>query len=173
LGVGLAGSAFLLEGAYAGPGALAFGISVAAIGIWIAIRRRPSKACGGCPEDSTWMRRLRHRLEPREGDGGELSAGAMGFLIGFVPCPPLIALLVFAATVGSAGTGMVLGLVFGLGTVISPMIVIAGAAGWFSDRIASDSPLFKQGVRRVAGLMLVALGIWTAYRAITAGGDLF
>jgi sulfite exporter TauE/SafE len=116
------------------------------------------------------MARLRHRLEPREGDGGELSAGTMGFLIGFVPCPPLIALLVFAAAVGSAGTGLVLGLLFGIGTVISPIVVIAGAAGWFSDRIAKEAPLFTQGVRRVAGLMLVALGVWTAYRAVTAGG---
>jgi sulfite exporter TauE/SafE len=100
-----------------------------------------------------------------------MSAASMGFLIGLVPCPPLIALLVFSATVGAAGTGLVLGLLFGIGTVISPIIIIAGAAGWFSDRIAREAPVMRFGVRRVAGLMLVAIGIWTAYNALTAVGS--
>ena len=99
-----------------------------------------------------------------------MSAAGMGLLIGLVPCPPLIALLIFSATVGSAGTGLVLGLLFGIGTVISPIIIIAAAAGWFSDRVAKEAPVMRIGVRRVAGLMLVALGIWTAWNAITAIG---
>jgi sulfite exporter TauE/SafE len=111
---------------------------------------------------------LLHRLEPREGDGGELSATAMGLLIGLVPCPPLIALLVFSAAVGSAGTGLVLGLLFGIGTLVSPIIIVAGMAGWFSERIEREAPLLRPTVMRVAGLMLVVLGIWTAYRAIAA-----
>jgi cytochrome c-type biogenesis protein len=168
LGVGVAGSAFLLEGAYARWGALAFGIAVAAIGIWIAVRRRPRGHGCICAQEDSWAARIRHRFEPHEGDGGELSAASMGLLIGLVPCPPLIALLVFAATSGSAVTGLVLGLLFGLGTVISPIIIIAGMAGWFSDRIAREAPTLTRGVQRVAGLMLVLLGVWTAYRAVVA-----
>ncbi len=172
LAVGLAGGAFLVEGAFARWGALAFGVAVAGIGLWIAIRRRPTKGGCSCPAEASWTRRLLHRLEPREGDGGELSATAMGLLIGLVPCPPLIALLVFSAAVGSAGTGLALGLLFGIGTLISPIIIIAGFAGWFSERIAKEAPLLRPGVMRVAGLMLIVLGIWTAYRAIVASDAL-
>ena len=170
LAVGLAGGAFLLEGTFALWGAIFFGVALALIGFWIAIRRRPGSLGCGCTREASWIERIWHRIEPREGDGGEMSAASMGFLIGLVPCPPLIALLVFSATVGAAGTGLVLGLLFGIGTVISPIIIIAGAAGWVSDRIAREAPVMRFGIRRVAGLMLVALGIWTAYNALTAVG---
>jgi sulfite exporter TauE/SafE len=169
LAVGLAGGAFLVEGVYALWGAIFFGVAVALIGIWIAVRRRPGSACG-CRGEASWAQRLWHRVEPREGDGGELSAAGMGLLIGLVPCPPLIALLVFSAAVGSAGTGLVLGLLFGVGTVISPIVIVAAAAGWFSERIAKEAPVMRSGVRRVAGLMLVVLGIWTAWNALASVG---
>jgi cytochrome c-type biogenesis protein len=170
LAVGMAGGAFLVEGVYALWGAILFGIAVALIGVWIAVRRRPGSVTCACAGKASWAQRLWHRIEPREGDGGELSAAGMGLLIGLVPCPPLIALLVFAAAVGSAGTGLVLGLLFGIGTVISPIIIIAGAAGWFSDRIAKEAPAMRTGIRRVAGIMLVALGIWTAWNALASIG---
>jgi len=168
--VGMAGGAFLVEGVYALWGAILFGIAVALIGVWIAVRRRPGALGCACTKEAGWARRLWHRLEPREGDGGEMSAATMGLLIGLVPCPPLVALLVFSAAVGSAGTGLVLGILFGVGTVISPIIVVAAAAGWFSDRIAREAPALRTGVRRVAGLMLVILGIWTAWNALTSTG---
>jgi thiol:disulfide interchange protein DsbD len=167
--VGLAGGAFLVESVYARWGALVFGGAVAAIGIWIVVRRRSPGAGCGCSPDASWTDRMRYRLVPKEGDGGELSAAGMGLLIGLIPCPPLIALLVFSAAIGSATMGLTLGLVFGLGTLISPLIIVAGAAGWFSDRVARDAPLMTSGIRRVGGLMLVLLGIWTIYNALTAG----
>ena len=170
LAVGMAGGAFLVEGVYALWGAIFFGIALALIGIWIAIRRRPGTLGCACAKDASWIERIWHRIEPREGDGGEMSAVGMGLLIGLVPCPPLIALLVFSAAVGSAATGMVLGLLFGIGTIISPIIVIAAAAGWFSDRIALEAPAMRFGMRRAAGVMLVLLGIWTAWNALSAVG---
>jgi thiol:disulfide interchange protein DsbD len=167
--VGLAGGKFLVEGAYAMWGALVFGAAVAVIGLWIAVRRRSPAAGCGCSPDASFFDRMRYRLVPKEGNGGELSAVGMGLLIGLIPCPPLIALLVFSAAIGSATMGLVLGLVFGLGTLISPLIIVAGAAGWFSDRVARDAPLMTSGIRRVGGLMLVLLGSWTIYNAVTAG----
>jgi thiol:disulfide interchange protein DsbD len=172
LGVGLMGAAFLEKGDYARVGALAFGLSVAAIGIWITVRRQSrSRACS-CADDASLTQRIRHRFNPQEGEGGEMSAGLMGLLIGLVPCPPLIAILVVSATMGSASLGLVLALLFGIGTSISPIIVIAGAAGWFTDRVAKEAPLMTSGLRRVAGLLLIILGIWTAYRAYVADGSL-
>ena len=171
--VGLAGGKYLVEGVYAMWGALIFGTVVAGIGLWIALRRRsPAPGCG-CSPNASWFDRMRYRLIPKEGDGGELSAAGMGILIGLIPCPPLIALLVFAAAAGSATMGLTLGLVFGIGTLVSPLIIVAGAAGWFSDRVARDSPLMTSGLRRFAGLMLVLLGTWTIYNALTGGSITF
>jgi len=164
--VGLAGAAFLGDAAFARWGALAFGGLVVAIGVWIAVRRRAS-GCS-CTKEASWAERLGARLRPGEEGNRGGYAGLMGVLIGLVPCPPLVALLVFAAAYGSAVTGLALGVVFGLGTLISPMLLVAAAAGWFSDRVAREAPLVRGGVSRVAGVVLVALGIWTAYRAVVA-----
>ena len=164
--VGLAGAAFLGEAAFARWGAPAFGGLVVAIGVWIAVRRRAS-GCA-CGREASMAERLGSRLRPGGEGNREGYAALMGVLIGLVPCPPLVALLVFAATYGSAATGLVLGIVFGVGPLLSPMLLVAAAAGWFSDRIATEAPLVRGGVSRVAGVVLVALGVWTAYRAIVA-----
>ena len=168
LAVGLAGSAFVEGGALARWGALAFGAVVVGVGLYLAARRRP-RACG-CGREASLTRRLAARLRPGEGAGNEAYAALMGVLIGLVPCPPLVALLVAAAAYGSAATGLGMGLLFGLGTVVSPMLLVAAAAGWFSERVAREAPLARHGVTRAAGALLVLLGAWTVYRAVVAGG---
>lgn len=170
LAVGLAGSALIEDGAFARWGALAFGTVVVGVGLYLAVRRRP-RACG-CGRERSLARRLVAWLRPGEGAGRETYAALMGVLIGLVPCPPLVALLVASAAYGSAATGLGMGLLFGLGTVLSPMLVVAAAAGWFSERVARDAPLARHGVTRLAGVLLVLLGAWTVYRAAVAGAGL-
>ena len=47
-----------------------------------------------------------------------------GFVYGLAPCQPLIALMGLTAASGSPFTGLIMGLAFGLGTVISPIIIL-------------------------------------------------
>jgi threonine/homoserine/homoserine lactone efflux protein len=46
---------------------------------------------------------------------------------------------------------------------------VAAAAGWFSDRLAREAPLITPGVRRVGGVLLVVLGVWTVYNGVASG----
>lgn len=77
-----------------------------------------------------------------------------GFIYGLGPCPPLIALLGMAAQSQSALIGALMGLLFGIGTVISPIIIL----GFFSGWIAKQKE-FKQVIPYVSGAFLVLMGL--------------
>jgi sulfite exporter TauE/SafE len=77
-----------------------------------------------------------------------------GILYGLGPCPPLIALLALAAQSQSALQGALMGFLFGIGTVISPIIIL----GFFSGWIAKQKE-FKQVIPYVSGAFLVVMGL--------------
>ena len=75
-------------------------------------------------------------------------------MMGFSPCAPLLAALALAVASRSVLLGGLIALIFGLATVISPIILIGLAAGkWASLKEF-------QGVNRyVGGIFLIILGI--------------
>jgi len=77
-----------------------------------------------------------------------------GIIYGAGPCPPLIALLGLAVLSHSAWIGALMGLVFGLGTVISPLIILGLFSGWFAKQKE-----FKQVIPYVSGVFLALLGL--------------
>jgi sulfite exporter TauE/SafE len=85
---------------------------------------------------------------------GPSMAITTGFIYGLGPCPPLIALLGLAAASKSALTGALMGLVFGLGTIISPIIILGFFSGWFAKQKE-----FKKVIPYVSGGFLILLGI--------------
>lgn len=84
---------------------------------------------------------------------GYLMSFVTGFVYGLGPCPPLIALLGMAALSKSAIAGALMGLLFGIGTIISPIIIL----GFFSGWIAKQKE-FKQVIPYVSGAFLVIMG---------------
>jgi len=80
----------------------------------------------------------------------------LGTLWGWMPCGLVYGMLVAAAATGEPGTGAALMAVFGLGT--APAMVATGALASRFQRL-NRSPAF----RRAAGLLVVALGAWTAF----------
>lgn len=82
-----------------------------------------------------------------------------GIIYGAGPCPPLLALLGLAAVSKSALVGGVMGLVFGLGTIISPIILLGLFSGWFAKHKE-----FKQVIPYVSGGFLILLGIIYIFR---------
>jgi sulfite exporter TauE/SafE len=77
-----------------------------------------------------------------------------GIIYGAGPCPPLIALLGLAVVSKSAIIGALMGLVFGLGTIVSPLIILGLFSGWFAKHKE-----FKQVIPYVSGLFLALLGL--------------
>jgi sulfite exporter TauE/SafE len=88
----------------------------------------------------------------------------LGFLVGMLPCMPLLGLLTYIAfTSKSLLEGAFLGLAFGIGTLISPLLLFGPLAGGISS-ILFKKPLIYKVFNRICGLILMYLGIWMMIR---------
>jgi len=92
----------------------------------------------------------------------------LGLSTSLMPCLPLSAVLLYAATTQSFITGCLLALMFGIGTSASPLYYIGGAAGWLSGKIRNQIPRYNGLLRVLSGLILAIFGI----RLLLMGGVL-
>ncbi|MCF7870353.1 MAG: sulfite exporter TauE/SafE family protein [Candidatus Omnitrophica bacterium] len=106
-----------------------------------------------------WLCRRLHK-------GNIRNVGVIGFLIGFAPCLPLIGILNYIAIISSnlidAGT---FALAFGLGTAISPLILIVAFSAKLSQ-IFSKSKKGETIIRIICGLILISLGLLIILRTL-------
>jgi cytochrome c biogenesis protein CcdA len=123
-----------------GIGHVAIGLVSLAAGLWLMFGR-PQRGCAA-------------------GRRGRASPLAMGFALSLTPCAPLASLLAFAAQAGSAASGMAYGLAFGVGAAVTPMLVLLPALGWFGQHLRESRAELGLWLRRAAGVVLVALGIY-------------
>jgi cytochrome c-type biogenesis protein len=84
----------------------------------------------------------------------DVRAFFMGFSKGFVLCPPLVAFLLYALTNYQANT-TVLAVLFGLGTALSPMLILAAVVGWLLEK----APLFRKWTSILGAIALILLGV--------------
>lgn len=90
----------------------------------------------------------------------------LGILIGLAPCLPLLgALSVIAGVAKGPVIGAFWGFSFGLGTVISPLIILAPIAGGLG-RLFSLKPIFSRTFSRLCGCFLIYFGIRLILRII-------
>ena len=92
-------------------------------------------------------------IKKRKFDGPVMSF-VSGVVMGLGPCPPLLALLGLAVLSQSAITGLFMGFVFGLGTVISPILLLGFLSGWFAK-----NKEFQKVIPYVTGIFLILLGL--------------
>ena len=94
--------------------------------------------------------------------GFDVGAFSLGLSRGLVICPPLIALLIyslpFASPVGSVGIAVL----FGLGTTLSPILLLGGVTGWLLNK----APLFRRWISIAGAVLLIMLGIVTIVSSI-------
>ena len=82
-----------------------------------------------------------------------------GLIVSFAPCLPLMAVLGYIALVSDHWLKGVLYMsAFGLGTVISPLIVFSMAAGWLAKVLTRHEKAFRI-LKVFCGLIIVYLGI--------------
>lgn len=82
----------------------------------------------------------------------------LGFLMGFLPCGLVYALLLKSATSGSMSKGAFIMAAFGIGTAPSLLF-----AGFFSDTLKMKT---KESFIKIAGMAIAALGILTLIREL-------
>ena len=83
----------------------------------------------------------------------------LGILTSLVPCPPLLAILLRASSVGSVPVGSIYGLIYGSGLIISPIIIMGGFFGYLSDSITTEVPHLKGFVKILSTAVIGYMGI--------------
>jgi sulfite exporter TauE/SafE len=129
----------------------AFGIVTIVIGVSIFLKSR--KPCDCSAQDAKNM-----AAAGRTGRFGfDYGAFSLGLSRGLIVCPPLIALLIyslpFASPLGSVGIAVL----FGLGTTLSPILLLGGVTGWLLNK----APLLRKYISIGGGIVLIGLGIIT------------
>lgn len=89
---------------------------------------------------------------------GRWSPFFLGLALTLIPCAPLATLLAACAGAGSVGRGWLLGSVFGLGTLLTPMLVFIPAIGGFARRLVDGHSWLAAWLRHGAALVLLLLG---------------
>ena len=84
---------------------------------------------------------------------------ALGFVLSFVPCAPLAALLAAAALGSDPLHGLAMGAVFGLGAALTPLFIVVPLLGRLGREMTSEHPGLLVAVRWLGALVLVALGL--------------
>lgn len=130
---------------------IAFGIVTIGIGISLLLKaRKPSKCTfqdGGAMVQPSKTGRF---------SSFDFGAFSLGLTRGLIICPPLIALLLTYAISFSNPVGSVtLSVLFGLGTTLSPILVLGGVTGWLLNK----APLFRKYISLAGAGILIALGL--------------
>ncbi len=90
--------------------------------------------------------------------GNLRNAGILGFLAGFSPCLPLLGILNYIIIIShSALEGLFYAFIFGLGTSISPVILLVGLSGKLAGNFSGNNKI-KALIRVVSSFILIYLG---------------
>jgi sulfite exporter TauE/SafE len=123
---------------------IAFGAVIIVIGVSILLKK-----VGTCTAKKSYdlgVSKLTQRFDIR--------AFSMGFTRGLILCPPLVALLLYTITFSHVNCTL-LAVLFGLGTALSPLLLLGGATGWLLNK----APLFSKLLSKLGGIALVVMGL--------------
>jgi sulfite exporter TauE/SafE len=135
---------------------LMFGILTVAIGASLLLKARKSQQCN--IKESAAASKKTSRF------GFDWGAFTLGLSRGLVVCPPLISLLLLYALPFSNPVGSVtVAVLFGIGTTISPLLVLGGVTGWLLNK----APLFRKWISLAGGGILILLGVVTITTSLT------
>jgi cytochrome c-type biogenesis protein len=136
----------------------AFAIVTVAIGASLLLKSKqssaPCKDCDGSNHRDKGLRRANEKFDFR--------AFSLGLSRGLVICPPLLLLLVTYSAAGAAPLdSFTIALLFGIGTTLSPILLLGGVTGW----LLTKAPLFRKWIAIVGGLLLIIFGVSTLVNA--------
>jgi thiol:disulfide interchange protein DsbD len=91
---------------------------------------------------------------------------AIGLIMGLLPCVPLLTLLSYIGLISKSWQDSILySLTFGLGTALSPLILLVVLSGAISRLFTGKKQLYSQIFRLLCGLIIIFLGLQLIRRA--------
>lgn len=130
----------------AGWGNLVIGISSLGAALWL-VWPQPSRGCSVLK--------------------GSCSPFIMGISLTLIPCAPLATLLSTCAASGTSLHGATMGGIFGLGTLLTPMLVLIPAAGSLGQKLKQAHRWLTPWIRLGAAMVLLLL----AYKRLSLAVD--
>ena len=92
----------------------------------------------------------------------------LGIVIGLFPCAPLIGILSYISMISvRLHQGIILALLFGLGTIVSPLLILGLGAGLLPKLKVLQNEKVYGWFQRMAGGILFLLGVHILVRTIT------
>jgi len=136
---------------------LAFSIVTIVIGIIILAKYR-SPSCGVNSVKNKYV------VDPEKSGrfGFDFGAFSLGLSRGLILCPPLIVLLIYSLPFSNPAGSVAIAVLFGLGTTLSPMLLLGGVTGWLLNK----APLFRKWVSLAGAGILILLGLSTLINSI-------
>ena len=89
----------------------------------------------------------------------------LGFVTGFAPCAPLLALFSYMALISKSWvTSVIYALSFGVGTIISPLLLLAVFAGLIPALLKDKREAFGRVFNVLCGIIVIILGLRLIFR---------
>ncbi len=134
---------------------IAFSVVTIVIGASILFK---SKA-GSCECD---IKKIENHGLKKIGKTFDTRAFTLGLSRGLIVCPPLLALLLYTIPFAGPVDSLVLAILFGLGTALSPILFLGGATGWLLNK----APLLRKWISIFGAGVLIVLGLVALLTAI-------
>ncbi len=126
-----------------------FGVVTILIGVAVYLKSRAKNH--DCPATAMATEKPKTGLRSRF----DVGAFSLGLSRGLILCPPLVFLLLYSIPFGTPLDSLLLAVLFGVGTAISPMLLLGGVSGWLLNK----APLFRRWIALAGALILILLGI--------------
>jgi cytochrome c-type biogenesis protein len=133
---------------------LIFSVVTIAIGVLLLVRYKEPGCNCGVETKTAEKKSLTSRFDFR--------AYTLGLSRGLILCAPMLALVGYAVAYASPIDSLLLATLFGVGTALSPIILLGGATGWLLNK----APLFRKWISRLGAVSLIVLGAFTLFNAI-------
>lgn len=125
-----------------------FGIVTIVIGIAILLKSKATPHdCDPVGHKNLGLNKFGVRFDVR--------AFSLGLGRGLIVCPPLAIFLLYSLTFGAPIDSFFLAVLFGLGTALSPMLLLGGVSGWLLNK----APMFRKWIALAGAGTLIVLGI--------------
>jgi len=132
-----------------------FGIVTIIIGVSILLKSRSTSIpCNPECNKTTGLKKISKTFDVR--------AFSLGFSRGLIICPPLALLLLYSIPFAAPIDSFAVAVLFGLGTALSPMLLLGGVTGWLLNK----APLFRKWISLAGGGLLIVLGVLTLVNTI-------
>jgi thiol:disulfide interchange protein DsbD len=136
--------------------AIVFSIVTIIIGISLLYKNRKNSCnCNQPPLNPKW---ITNRFD--------IGAYFLGLSRGLVLCPPLVMLLLSSVLFANPVNSIAFAVLFGVGTAISPMLLIGGVTGW----LLSKAPLLRNFIAIAGAIIIILLGIITLASSLISLG---